>query len=301
MHWNKLGLIFRVDQISDWIYSHASWPKAINLGGDIFRIFFSPRDKLNRSHIAFVDINILSPYNILNMSKEPVLSPGKTGSFDDSGVIPCTILKEKKTFRLYYMGMNLPRNIPYCSFSGLALINNQLTKAKRFQLSPLIDRNRIEPYSGGASYVMKANNLFHMWYESAFEYDEAKQEWLIILKYAKSEDGINWKRCSKPIDLGNKSNYISTPSVIYEKQVFKIWYSFKNYNNKYRIGYAESLDGIKWENKDEETGIDVSETGWDSDQICYPYVFDHESARYMLYNGNDYGKTGFGLAVLENG
>ncbi len=34
--------------------------------------------------------------------------------------------------------------------------------------------------------------------------------------------------------------------------------------------------------------------------ICYPFIFDHKGKRYMLYNGNDYGKTGFGLAVLEN-
>ena len=46
-------------------------------------------------------------------------------------------------------------------------------------------------------------------------------------------------------------------------------------------------------------GIDVSKNGWDSEMICYPYVFDHKGKRYMLYNGNGYGKTGFGLAVLE--
>ena len=46
-------------------------------------------------------------------------------------------------------------------------------------------------------------------------------------------------------------------------------------------------------------GMDVSPNGWDSEMICYPYVFDHGRNRYMLYNGNGYGKTGFGLAVLE--
>ena len=34
--------------------------------------------------------------------------------------------------------------------------------------------------------------------------------------------------------------------------------------------------------------------------IEYPHVFDHNGKRHMLYNGNNYGKTGFGLAVLEN-
>ncbi len=33
--------------------------------------------------------------------------------------------------------------------------------------------------------------------------------------------------------------------------------------------------------------------------IEFPRVFDHGGRRFMLYNGNGYGKTGFGLAVLE--
>ena len=67
----------------------------------------------------------------------------------------------------------------------------------------------------------------------------------------------------------------------------------------YRISYAESSDEIEWLRKDEEVGIDVSHSGWDSVIICYSYVFDHNGERYTLYNGNDYGKTEFGLAVLE--
>jgi hypothetical protein len=33
--------------------------------------------------------------------------------------------------------------------------------------------------------------------------------------------------------------------------------------------------------------------------IQYPHVFDHNGERYMLYIGNEYGKTDFGLAVLD--
>ena len=68
---------------------------------------------------------------------------------------------------------------------------------------------------------------------------------------------------------------------------------------KYRIGYAVSSDGIQWTLKNEKVGIDVSSSGWDSEMICYPSIFEHKGEHYMLYNGNGYGKTGFGLAVLE--
>ena len=68
----------------------------------------------------------------------------------------------------------------------------------------------------------------------------------------------------------------------------------------YRIRYAKSRDGVTWERKPVEfVGLDVSSSGWDSEMVCYPHVFDHKGKRYMLYNGNGYGRTGFGLAVLE--
>jgi hypothetical protein len=76
-----------------------------------------------------------------------------------------------------------------------------------------------------------------------------------------------------------------------------MWYSFRG--QAYRIGYAESEDGRQWKRLDSHVGIDVSTTGWDSEMIEYPFVFDHKGQRYMLYNGNGFGKTGFGLAVLE--
>ena len=76
-----------------------------------------------------------------------------------------------------------------------------------------------------------------------------------------------------------------------------MWYSHRG--SSYRIGYAESNDGIRWQRMDGNCTIDVSGFGWDTDMVEYPHVFDHGGARYMLYNGNNYGKTGFGLAVLE--
>jgi hypothetical protein len=75
-----------------------------------------------------------------------------------------------------------------------------------------------------------------------------------------------------------------------------MWYSYRG--KRYRIGYAESSDGLHWIRKDNETGIHVSRSGWDSKMIEYPFVFDHQGSRYLLYNGNDYGKTGIGLALL---
>ena len=83
-----------------------------------------------------------------------------------------------------------------------------------------------------------------------------------------------------------------------------MFYSFRNnvnyrsdVNASYRIGYAESTDGLDWTRKDEATGIDRSPAGWDSEMMAYPYVVIHQNKRYLFYNGNGFGKSGFGYAV----
>ena len=63
------------------------------------------------------------------------------------------------------------------------------------------------------------------------------------------------------------------------------------------LGYAESLDGIHWERKPEKMNLTTSESGWDSEMLEYASVKKYGNTYYMLYNGNAFGKTGFGYAV----
>jgi hypothetical protein len=102
------------------------------------------------------------------------------------------------------------------------------------------------------------------------------------------------------IDYQNPREYaFGRPFVLAEDGRYKMWYSVRG--DAYRIGYAVSRDGVRWERQDERAGIDVSDSGWDSEMIEYPWVFDAAGRRYMLYNGNGYGRTGIGLAVREEG
>jgi len=95
------------------------------------------------------------------------------------------------------------------------------------------------------------------------------------------------------------------PCVLKEDGLYKMWYCYRgsidyrtDKRQSYRLGYAESADGISWIRKDEQVGIDVSEDGWDSTMICYPYVYVHKGRKYLLYNGNGFGESGIGYAVL---
>lgn len=79
--------------------------------------------------------------------------------------------------------------------------------------------------------------------------------------------------------------------------LYHMWYSYRG--EQYRIGYAISEDGIAWQRLDEFAGIDISPSGWDSNAICYSHVFQHKDTLFMLYNGNNYGQEGLGIARLK--
>jgi len=81
-----------------------------------------------------------------------------------------------------------------------------------------------------------------------------------------------------------------------EGGLYKMWYCCRG--GLYRIGYAESSDGKRFQRMDNEVGLGVTPGAWDGDMVEYAFVFDYKKNRYMVYNGNDYGKTGLGLAVL---
>lgn len=143
-----------------------------------------------------------------------------------------------------------------------------------------------------------------MWYGSTATWDAGNGEMLHVINYATSNDGHSWHRegLAVPYEL-SKAQAFSRPTVLpNDHGIYEMWFSYRSGSGaKYRIGHAVSREGRNWSLSLEDTGIDVAAEGWDSEMIEYPFVFDHAGQRYMLYNGNAYGKTGFGLAVLEQG
>jgi hypothetical protein len=300
MRWQKVGFIFKPSGAMPWMAEYAAVPIAQHLEGDLFKIYFSARDRNNRSSTGDIVIDLNNPCDILSVGEEPMISPGVPGAFDDSGAMATCMVAVGTELYLYYIGWNLGVTVPFRNSIGLAISRDSGTTFQKFSEGPIIDRSIIDPCFVASNCVVLDGAIFRMWYLSCFK-------WAIVdglpkhyyhIKYAESTDGVNWQRNGLvAIDFKDDTEYaISVPRVIKEAGVYKMWYSCRGAS--YRIGYAESQDGIKWVRKDEEAGIDVSATGWDSKMVCYPFIFDHKGQRYMLYNGNGYGKTGFGLAVL---
>jgi predicted GH43/DUF377 family glycosyl hydrolase len=301
MHWEKLGLLFCPDNNFDWMRSHAACPVAEPVRGSLYRVYFSCRDENNRSSIGFFELDMKDPSHILNISEEPVLSPGDPGLFDDSGVsLGCIVDAGEKKY-LYYTGWNLGVTVPWRNSIGLAVAPGNSASFKKFSSAPILDRNDTDPYSLSYPWVKKTGSTWKMWYGSNLSWGPSTKDMKHVIKYAESEDGIHWIR--KGITVINleipEEVGISKPCVLWGDEIHQMWYSCRG--ETYRIGYAESEDGMQWKRLDKKAGITVSPSGWDSEMVEYPFVFDFEDNRYMLYNGNGYGKSGVGLAVLKPG
>lgn len=298
--WRKLGVVYRSPGDRYWLRSHAAVPIAEHIDGDLFKIYFSSRDGSNQSYTGYVVVDITRPKNILEQSESPVLSPGTLGAFDDSGAMATWLVAHKDTRFLYYIGWNLGVTVPFRNSIGLAISKNGEPFRRCFD-GPILDRTTVEPYFVASCCVLPGNDKWRMWYLSCTGWStrDGKPEHHYHIKYAESLDGIAWERRGLvAIDYLDASEYaISRPSVVRDWDRWRMWYSCRG--SSYRIGYAESQDGVCWARHDSESGIDVSDSGWDSSMIEYPFVFDHEGSRYMLYNGNGFGKSGFGLAILE--
>ena len=297
--WSKKGLIFAPENKSDWLSSHAALPVADRIG-DVYRIYFSSRDKSNRARIGYFETD-LAFEKVLRVSENPILGLGPLGAFDDSGVTTSWIVNQGDKKYLYYSGWNLGVTIPFYFFVGLATSEDEGATYQRVSSAPILERSSIDPYLTASPCILVEDGRWRMWYVSGtgWELQDGQPHHRYHIKYAESFDGIHWMRegviC---IDYQSLEEYaIARPCVIHEGGIYKMWYSSRG--TSYRIGYAESADGLEWTRKDGNIGIDVSESGWDSEMIEYPYVFNHEGNNYMLYNGNGYGKTGIGLAVLN--
>tara|TARA_E500000178_G_C17034505_1_gene762588 strand:+ start:3931 stop:4848 length:918 start_codon:yes stop_codon:yes gene_type:complete len=296
IYWEKKGLIIKPRRNIYFERSHAMIPTPLKINDDIYRIYYSGRNGNNQSIISYADIKLTPTVKILARNNKPVLSPGPLGCFDDNGVTPsCLVNFNSKSLALFYIGWNPGSTVRMHLFGGLAISENNKT-FKRYSNAPIIERNIYDPYLNTAPWVIKINKTFLMYYVSGTEWKN-KDLPRYNIKLAKSTDGKNWIRKGKiAIDFKNKSeNALARPYVIKDGKIFKMWFSFKSI--KYRIGYAESKDGITWERNDKFSNINISKKGFDSDMIEYPVVIKHKRLYYMFYNGNNYGKDGIGLAI----
>lgn len=303
MKWDKRGLIVSPDPSIAWMSKYAMVPTPFHFPeSGIIRVYFGVTSNDNYGVTTYVDLNENNPGEIIDFEKrKPALSLGNDGTFDDCGAIPSSIIKKDDRYLLYYVGFQRTQKVPYMLFPGLA-ISSDGKEFKRYSESPIIDRTSKYYLSFAAPFVLNDNGVYKMWLWIGKNWVTIKNKKYLsaTIGYAESTDGVQWKILSGNciVPKAPEEFSVGRPWILKEKSTYKMYYSIRYVEKLYRIGYAESVDGINWTRKDEEIGIDVSTEGWDSEMICYPSVIKVNDRTYMFYNGNNNGETGFGWAEL---
>ena len=317
MRWRKLGKIFdpTMFKLSNNCVEFAQSPQTLILP-DRVRIYFSTRerDKTGKylSHVAFVEFD-KTLQSILNVSDRTVMPLGSLGCFDEHGIFPINILRDGKRILAYTTGWNRKVSVSNDASIGLAESHDDGLTFVKVGDGPVLTSSLHEPFLVADAFVRIFNGTYHMWYiyGSKWIVDPSEKDPQRIYKivHAKSPDGISWEREGRHLiqDHLNENECQALPTVISFDRKYHMFFCYREaigFRGKkdrgYRIGYAFSTDLINWTRDDKNAGLEFSDEGWDSEMLCYPHVFEYEKRIYMLYNGNEFGRYGFGAAVLEN-
>jgi predicted GH43/DUF377 family glycosyl hydrolase len=297
--WRKRGHIYAPDGTLWWARKYASFP-TVDVLGDVLRVYFTGLDENEFGRTGYVDLDPDDPTRVLHESPEPVLDLGELGTFDDCGATAFSIVTDGARKLLYYQGWQRAERVPYLLFSGLAADDGGGSGFEKHAPTPVMDRIAGDSFMRASPYVIRQDGAFRMWYVSGRRWvdDRHGLHYEVDIRHATSRDGVRWDAdeascvtSESPDEYG-----IGRPSVLFEDGSYRMWYAVRSFSKPYRIGYAESSDGVSWTRRDSVVGIERSEQGWDSDMICYPQVVRVGDRLLMFYNGNQHGSTGFGYA-----
>ena len=302
--WEKLGLVHVAKGDQPWAMTHAFIPTSWMADEDRIRVYSAFVDDQGIGRVGAVDVACADPLQVLKVSTEPVLDIGQAGTFDDNGVTPVCVVPHDSGLLLYYVGWQLGVRARYYLFIGLAESHDGGENFARKSQVPLLDRSDGELFVRTASHVMNDDGLWRMWYIAGDEWTDVggKEVPTYNMRYLESDRPDRWGTKGRVcLELANDDEYgFGRPFVQKHGEGFRMWYSIRTRSKGYRLGYAESDDGIAWVRKDDQVGIDVSADGWDSEMICFACVQPTPHGTYMFYNGNNYGETGFGVAVWRD-
>lgn len=287
--------------------SHAQVPTPLLCDGYI-RVYFSSRPQHDLSLTSFVDIDIADPKKILRVNESPILENGKPGTFDEHGIMPSYALRDGSRVLLYYSGWSRGSSVPYTNSTGLAISEDGGETFKKISEGPILAKSIHNPYSATSPCVLREDANWHMWYCSGTGWlrVEGKYEHTYDIKHARSTDGIEWTESDRTtIAPTDKDQALTRPFATRRQDGYHMWFcyrgsrDFRDGEDAYKIGYASSDDMIQWNRDDNKAGMLPSPHGWDSKMVAYPGVIDVGAQTIMFYNGNSFGREGFGYATLE--
>jgi hypothetical protein len=301
--WEKRGRIF-VPSGDGFFKSHAARPVPFPLRDGVIRLFFSSRDHDDRMLPAYVDVDADNPARVIAAAEVPPIGLGAPGTFDDSGVTLGSTARVGDDVYLYYTGWKRRRVVSFELSIGVLRWDGRSGRFERMFEGPILAQDRTHPFLVAGPFVTRESDGFKMWYcsGSGWAFPAGNPEPLYTVAYATSRDGLTWTpQAQRVIEYAYDGEVVSAPWVTTAGGAYRMWYCKRGHVDRaaknYTIGYAESPDGVTWTRLDGRAGIARSETGWDSEMICYPAIHQHGSSAYMFYSGNGVGRGGLGYAV----
>lgn len=313
MKWEKLGQIFdlKKDNFRHLPFEFAKSPQAFVLQ-DRVRIYFSGQVKSeNGKYLSlpfYLDFD-MENLKIIEVSETPVMTLGKVGCFDEHGIFPFHLFQDENQILAFTTGWSRRTSVSIDMGIGLARSFDTGISFQRFGDGPVMTAHQNERFLVGDAFVRKFGSEYCMWYIFGSDWvkgNDGQIERVYRIAHARSKDCVEWKRDGKYIIepvLNNECQAL--PTIFHGVNGFHMYFCFRdvfdfrsNRENAYRLGYAFSSDGELWNRCDDRAGIARSDFDWDSQMMCYPNVFSYKNEFYMLYNGDQFGRYGFGLARL---
>ena len=316
MKWSKRGLLFDPTSVRlpNGCSEFAQSPQALVLD-DVVRVYFSTRSKDEGgqylSQVAYADFD-LGMQRVIATASAPVIALGDLGCFDEHGIFPFNVVRDRDRILAYTCGWSRRVSVPVETAIGVAASNDQGKTFQRLGRGPVMGATRREPFLVGDPFVLVNDGGWHMWYIYGTAWIDCPSEpgpaRVYKIAHAISNDGLSWQRDDAAIvaDAIGEHECQALPTVFEFGGKWHMYFCYRhatdfrtNSRRGYRLGYAWSTDLARWNRDDRAAGIDVSSAGWDSEMLCYPHVFRCGGDVYMLYNGNAFGRGGFGVAVMD--
>jgi len=313
---NNLGLIFDINKFEPFKnYTHAQSPQLFQLN-DINRIYFSSRPlkkkgELPSTEVLFVDYD--SDFKkIVDYSKKPVLGPAILGAYDEHGVFPFHVCKIENHLFGYISGWSRRVSVAVETSIGISESFDNGSSFQRIGNGPILSASQDEPFLVGDPFVIKYGDDFIMYYIAGTDWKKTEAEYelqrVYKIRMAVSKDGEKWKPLLKNIvsNVLGIDECQALPSVVSTKNGSKMAFCYReisnfrtNGKNAYKLGFAESSDLVHWKRNDDLYYIPNHPSEWDTGMRCYPNIHLINNRVAIFYNGNDFGKNGFGLALEE--
>ena len=291
------------------MHTHAQVPTPLLLREQgIIRVYFASRPKPTLSLTTYCDLDMNDPTRVVSLNTSPILDCGLPGTFDEHGIMPSCAVSVDGAVYLYYSGWSRGASVPYTNSTGLAISEDGGRTFSKYSSGPILAKSSVDPFSATSPCVVRTRDEWHMWYCSgtAWNLIDQKYEHTYDIKYAASSDGIDWRPTGAvAVPAREAEEALTRPWVIAVAPEYTMWFcyrgcrEFRDGPGSYRLATASSSDGEHWRRDDDLRFSGGESADWDSRMAAYPAVLFLNGHLYMLYNGNGFGASGFGLATAS--